>query len=218
MSTDHIPGFVPSMLLNSETLLSGHPLNEKTPTGGLFPFRVAYHNELCAACQTRQDVNDAYFCERCDAECTRLMNGTVADQISAAIKIADRLLPLNAPVTGSDLGAMAKELGEHYAPKPTVAEAFAAVKRASLHNVKRRPLVMKFYGEMLFVELMRRFALIGLEATSDCCGDVCVRETRGNTRLERLVLLQEEIARLRADHDDDCLQYDMDEQASGDEP
>ena len=114
-------------------------------------------------------------------------------------------------VTGNDLHKMADELREHYAPK-TAAQALAAIKHASLHNVKRRPLVMKFHGNLLADELTRRFKLIGLEATSDCCGDVCVHEMRGNAKLERLELLRAEIDRLRAELDDEALEYEMDEQ------
>lgn len=135
-------------------------------------------------------------------------------------QVFDRLfgpvMPARDTPTGNDLGKLAKELSDHPSwkspPNQTVAEATAALK-----SVPRRPLVMRFDGAKLDDNLKRRFALIGLEAHSDCGGEVHVRETRIGSRRARLEALQDEIARLRQQMDDDEAEYVMDEQASGDE-
>lgn len=124
----------------------------------------------------------------------------------AARQVNETLLPLNAP----DAHA--------HNPKQTVAEALAGIKAAVRGDFWPRPLVMHFQGDFRDRDLKRRFNMIGLSAYSTCTGEVHVRELRGNTKLERLRLLEEEIWRLRNEHENDCLQYDMDEQASGDEP
>jgi hypothetical protein len=120
------------------------------------------------------------------------------------------------PVTTADLGAMASELHEHFSwkspPNQTVAEATAA-----LRAVPRRPLVMRFEGGMRADDVKRRFALIGLEARSDCGGEVHVRESRVGSRLAQLEALRDEIARLQRDMDDEEAEYVMDERAQGDD-
>jgi hypothetical protein len=119
-------------------------------------------------------------------------------------------------VTAAELGAMAGELKEHFSwkspPNQTVAEATAA-----LRAVPRRPLVMRFEGGLRADDLKRRFALIGLEARSDCGGEVHVRESRVGSRLAQLEALRDEIARLQREVDDDEAEYVMDERAHGDD-
>lgn len=87
----------------------------------LFPFVVAYHNELCAGCQTRQDVNDCYFCAPCNLECDRLMNGARADR---------------GPTT-ADLRPLLDDLAAIYAPG---AKSIAEIQHEMRTGTSTRPL------------------------------------------------------------------------------
>jgi hypothetical protein len=217
VSTNHTPGFVPSMLLNAESLLSGHPLNEKvgmTPLEAELltraldavipvmhtPPETAYSGALTQApAEHYAGGPDGPIREPGD-EAAKWHDVYTLDELTTSLRFhAAKVAKAGYVSAATDINLAAEALNDLNAKLVEARKGF------------------RFDG-FTVNDLKRRFDLVNLHAYSALDGQVHVRELRGNTRRERAELLRHELLQLEREIDDENTCYDMDERASGDEP